>query len=44
MDDDGSSVHDALTDLLSDEPLFLYTGGFVDPDLWEKISPDKEED
>lgn len=43
-DDDGADIHEVLKDLLSDEPLFLHSGGFVDPDLWEKIAPGGEED
>lgn len=43
-DDDGVDVHEVLMDLLSDEPVFMYSGGFIDPELWDKIAPAGEED
>lgn len=42
-EDSRESVHDALADLLSSEPSFVHSGGFIDPDLLAKIAPEPEE-
>ena len=43
-DDDAADIHEVLKDLLSDEPLFTRSGGFIDPGLYDKIAPEPEEE
>lgn len=43
-DDEAADIHEVLKDLLSDEPAFLHAGGFVDPELLDKIAPKPEDE